>query len=170
MRILIRPSDIIKRALWRRYQTYVLDKHNTTDIRKIIEDDEEFEISEDDAYVIKLLACVETDNLVHVFNSYMDKKMENNSFILPDPKTSDKFIYVYRKKLLAEDIRIFLLNFPPSWKPNIVFQKELDELFLYIDNFNKEIEKLDVIKTKIKNKEVELLRTIQAKKRLKFRY
>jgi len=77
MKITIRPSGIIKRCCWDAYVYYVLksDKEG----QKLLEADEEFEISEKDALVMGLLKVIETDNLIHKFNGYIVEVLMNKS-------------------------------------------------------------------------------------------
>lgn len=142
MTIKIFPSDIIERCVWDSYEYYVLDK--SIDVQKHIEENEEFEISEKDALVIGILKCVETDNLVHRFNQYLEHYMNNRSY-----KVSD--IFKVRKRGLMIHITDFNKKFPKYWKPNALYQKGLTDVLTYAESIYKTIDELPVEKVTEKN-------------------
>jgi hypothetical protein len=71
MRILITPNDIIERALWYKYEKYILEEKSQEEINKIVEENKEFELPERDALIIDLIKCIETDNLKHRLNQHI---------------------------------------------------------------------------------------------------
>lgn len=142
MTIKIFPSDIIERCCFDAYEYYVLEKG--TDIDKHISENKEFEISEKDALVIGILKCVETDNLVHRFNQYLEHYMNNRSYRISES-------YKVRKRGLMPHITDFKKKFPKAWEPNKAYQKGLDEVLVYIDRLYKEIDELPVEKITEKN-------------------
>ena len=68
MKIMVKPSDIVKRGLWDTYVYYVVGSEKESE--KILAEDKEFELSERNGIVIGLLKVMETDNLIHRFNDY----------------------------------------------------------------------------------------------------
>ena len=99
MKITIYPEDIVKRCGWDNFSCYVVGSEKEAE--KILKENKEFEISERDALVIGLLKIIETDNLIHKFNTYIvdfltNKSINNNNQILIRKKSFeicvDKFI------------------------------------------------------------------------------
>jgi len=142
MKILIKPSDIIERCVWDAYETYVLDK--SVNIDEHIKENKEFEIEEKDALVIGILRCVETDNLIHRFNQYLEHYMNNRSYRVSDS-------YKVRKKSIIPHILDFKRKFPKSWEPNKLYQKGLEDVLVYVDKICKEVDELPVEKVTEKN-------------------
>lgn len=142
MKITITPSDIIERCVWDAYEYYVLDK--SVDVDQHILENKEFEISEKDALVIGVLKCVETDNLVHRFNLYLEHYMNNRSYRVSES-------YKVRKKGLLPHIMDFKKKFPKTWKPNKLYQQGLDDVLVYVDKIYKEVDELPVEKVTEKN-------------------
>jgi len=107
MKIMITPHDIIERALWDDYQYYVLG--NDANVEKIIKENKEFEISEKDALVIGLTRCIETDNLVHRCNQFIEHLVAVRS-------TKYKDNFYLKKKILIDSLTKFDKKFPPTWE------------------------------------------------------
>lgn len=137
MILTVQPSDLIKRCLWNEYKRYSLVDQSEEEINKIIVDDHPFVISEEDAYVIGLLKVVETDNLIHRFKVHIEDllKVRSNLF--------DNKLYINRNIILGE-VKSFKSRFPNAFKPNFVYRKSIDELFVYVDDV---YGKLDNLKT-----------------------
>ena len=108
MKILITPSDLIKRFVWDQYVEYVLDGKNTADINKIIKDDEEFEISEDDAFVIGLTNVVYTTEVIYKFKQFLREILDNKYF------EQDNRLYI-NKQFLLNSIQDFKNKIPKGW-------------------------------------------------------
>lgn len=108
MKILITPSDLIKRFVWDQYVEYVLDGKNTVDINKIIKDDEEFEISEDDAFVIGLTNVVYTTEVIYKFKQFLREILDNKNF------EQDNRLYI-NKQFLLNSIQDFKNKIPKGW-------------------------------------------------------
>jgi hypothetical protein len=122
MKILITPSDLIKRFVWDKYQDYILDGKNTADINKIIKDDEEFEISEDDAFVIGLTNVVYTTEVIYKFKQFLREILDNKNF------EQDNRLYINRQFLL-DSIHDFKSKIPKSWvSDDSKFNDELAQL------------------------------------------
>ena len=199
MKILIKPSDIIERTLWDTYEKYcLLTKTNISkdDITKIIDENIEFEIQEEDAFVIGLLKCLETPDLSHRLNQHINelistrsveiekKKTKNTidetvdveiSNDLDDSEESDeyttvkkKYFYMIKKKILVEYIKKFKNKFPSAWKPSILYEKSLYDVLEYITYLSEQIEKLEVYTHTDNNGTHEMLYCNHIKKMLKF--
>ena len=108
MKILITPSDLIKRFVWDQYVEYVLDGKNTADINKIIKDDEEFEICEDDAFVIGLTNVVYTTEVIYKFKQFLREILDNKNF------EQDNRLYI-NKQFLLNSIQDFKNKIPKGW-------------------------------------------------------
>ena len=67
MKITIFPEDLVKRCVWDNYTYYVVGSEKEAE--KILKENKEFDLSERDALVIGILKVIETDNLIHKFNS-----------------------------------------------------------------------------------------------------
>ena len=161
MNIKVTPEDLVRRCLWDHYVYYVVGSDKEGE--KILKENKEFEMSERDALVIGLLKVIETDNLIHKFNSYLvdflaNKSINNNSQVL------------IRKKALEIFVDKFLDKFPDYWIPNSVYKQSLSELVDYIDDFKIKIEKLDVQKVSDQFGTYEFVVSNNVKKLLSFNY
>lgn len=149
MNILITPGDIIRRTLWSNYKKFVLHDKTEDEIKKIIEEDKPCVINENDAFVIGLLKCVETDNLIHRFNQHIHDILQLNSIQFEDN------IYVSRNVILKEIVQ-FKNRFPLNIKLSNSFEKGIKDLTIYLEKLKEDVEKMDIksIKVKEKNREV----------------
>lgn len=163
MEIYITPHEIIERALWDDYQYFILSKDKKADIEKIIEENEKFQISETDALVIGLLKCIETDNLVHRCNQYIENLMSVRSM------KRDNTIYL-KKKILVDSLHKFKKKFPDTWKPRPHYAHSLESLNKYIDNLLEKVETLKMVEITDKYGTHELIRIIHIKKILDFHH
>lgn len=145
MILTVQPSDLIKRCLWSEYKRYCLVDQTDEEINKIIIDDKPFTLSEDDAYVIGLLKIVETDNLIHRFKLHVEDilKVRSNLF--------DNKLYINRNIILG-DVKSFKLRFPEAFKPNFIYRKSIDELFIFIDENYIKLENLKTFSKTINEK------------------
>jgi hypothetical protein len=128
MTITVLPEDLIKRCVWDHYVYYVLGSDKEGE--KILKENKEFEITEKDALVIGLLKTIETENLIHKFNTYIVDLLSNKS-INNNQQT------LLRKRTLETSVDKFLDKFPDYWTPDLVFKKSLIDLVDYIDIFKK---------------------------------
>lgn len=135
MVIKIKPSDIIERCLWDDYQKYVLDK--SVNISELLEKNEEFEIKEEDAYVIGLLKCIETNNLVHRLNQHIHHLMSIRSINLENR-------YYMKKKVIEDYISDFRKKFPEEWTPSLYYKDAHSDVINYIDELLEKIDKLTI--------------------------
>jgi hypothetical protein len=161
MQIRVSPTDLIVRCVWDHYVYYVLGSEKEGE--KVLKKNEEFEISERDALVIGLLKVIETDNLIHKFNTYIvdfltNKSINNNNQVL------------VRKKALEICIDKFLDKFPDYWIPNTTYKNSLSELVDYIEEFKLKIEKLEVQKVSDQFGTYEFVVSNNVKKTLSFNY
>jgi len=161
MNIKVTPEDLVRRCLWDHYVYYVVGSDKEGE--RILKENKEFEMSEREALVVGLLKVIETDNLIHKFNSYLvdflaNKSINNNSQVL------------IRKKALEIFVDKFLDKFPDYWIPNSVYKQSLSELVDYIDDFKIKIEKLDVQKVSDQFGTYEFVVSNNVKKLLSFNY
>jgi hypothetical protein len=161
MKIVLQAEDIIKRCLWDSYVYYVVGSEKEAE--KILKENKEIEISERDALVIGLLKVIETDNLIHKFNTYVMEILTNKSI-------KEKDLLLVRKKAFDLAVDKFVDKFPDYWEPNKLYSKSLSELVEYISQIKLEIEKLDIHKIVDKNVTYEFYNSNNIKKLLKFNY
>jgi hypothetical protein len=96
MKILVCPEDLIKRCVWDHYVYYVLGSDKEGE--RILKENNEFEIDERSAVVIGLLKVIETENLIHKFNTcflYFSEKEESFS-----PFIHKKILFSIPKSLI----------------------------------------------------------------------
>ena len=161
MQIKITPEDLVRRCVWDSYVYYILgsDKEG----QRILAENEEMEMCERDALVIGLLKIIETDNLIHKFNTYITEFLANKTI-----KEND--LLLVRKRPFDMSVDKFLDKFPDYWEPGSHWSNSLKELVEYIDNFRSGLEKLEVHKIVDKNMTFELYTSNHIKKMLKFNY
>ena len=121
------------------------------------------EISERDALVIGLLKLIETDNLIHKFNSYIMEFLTNKSI-------KEKEYLLVRKKTFDYAIDKFVDKFPDYWEPNLSWSMSLKELVDYVEIMKIEVEKLEIHKIVDKNVTYEFYNSNNVRKLLKFNY
>lgn len=161
MKITITPEDLVRRCLWDHYVYYILGSDKNAEV--LLNENKELEISEKDALVIGLLKTIETDNLIHKFNTYVvdfltNKSINNNNQVL------------IRKKALEVAVDKFLDKFPDYWIPNTIYKKSLSELVDYLEEFKLKMEKLDVQKVTDQFGTYEFFVSNNVKKLLSFNY
>lgn len=161
MKLIIRPEEIVKRCLWDSYVYYILKGEG--DLEKILRENEEFEIDEKDALVIGLLKIIETDNLIHKFNTQIVELLSNKS-------QSYENNFLINKKTLETTIKKFMANFPEYWEPTKNWVSNLNDLKEYVEIFNENLEELPVEKMTIQNFVIDSYHSSAVKKLLKFNY
>lgn len=161
MKISIFPEELIKRCVWDSYVYYVVGSDK--EAQKILEENQEIEMSERDALVIGLLKVIETDNLIHKFNTYVSEILGNRS-------TTNSGQLLIRKRVLDLSVDKFLDKFPDYWIPSTQWSKVLKDLVEYIDTIKSNIEKLEVHSIVDKNITIEFYGSNNVKKLLKFQY
>lgn len=138
MQILITPEDIIKRCLFNKYKRFVLKGKSQEEINKWIEENKPEILSENDAYVIGLLKVVETENLIHQFNLYIEDFLKIKSTI-----NNDKVII--NKSSLLKEILEYKDMFPEAYIAKTSYQKNIDDMKKYIVDVYEMIEKLETL-------------------------
>jgi hypothetical protein len=161
MTIKIYPEDIIKMCLWDNYVYYIVGSEKEAE--KILKENAEMEISERDALVIGLLKIIETDNLIHKFNTYVMEFLTNKSI-----KHNDYTLV--RKRTFDLSIDKFVDKFPDYWEPNSYWSNSLKDLVDYVEVMKIDIEKIEVHKVVDKNVTYEFYNSNNIKKLLKFNY
>lgn len=129
----------------------------------MLNENKELELSEKDALVIGLLKAIETDNLIHKFNTYVVDFLTNKSI-----NNSNQVLI--RKKALEISVDKFLDKFPDYWIPNTIYKKSLSELVDYLEDFKIKLEKLDVQKVTDQFGTYEFFVSNNVKKLLRFNY
>lgn len=160
MKITLYPEDIIKRGCWDSYVYYVIGTES--EAKEILEKNEEMVLSERDALVIGLLKVIETDNLIHKFNTYIVELLTN--------KSMKKTKLMIRKNTFDNAVKKFSKKFPDYWNPSKRWKDSLEELEKYIQQITEQVDKLEVHKIVDKNITIELYSSGQIKKLLKFNY
>ena len=161
MTIKIYPEDIVRMCLWDHYVYYIIGSEKEAE--KLLKENEEMELSERDALVIGLLKVIETDNLIHKFNTYVMEFLTNKSI-------KEKEYLLVRKKTFDLALDKFVDKFPDHWEPNSYWSKSLKELVEYVEGMKVLIEKLEIHKIVDKNVTYEFYNSNNVKKLLKFNY
>jgi hypothetical protein len=161
MKIILTPEELIKRCCWDSYVYYVVGSDK--EAQKILEENKEMEISERDALIIGLLKIIETDNLIHKFNTYIAEILTNRS-------TSSSGKLMIRKRVLDSSVDKFLDKFPDYWTPDKRWSNSLKELVKYVNKIKISISKLEVHTVVDKNITSEFYASNNIKKLLKFQY
>ena len=104
MTIKIRPSDLISRFIWDTYDYYILDGKSNAEKNKIIEEDKEFDISEEDAFVIGLTNVIFTNEVIYKFKQFLRSILENKHFEQDNRKYINRqllinCIYTFKNKI-----------------------------------------------------------------------
>lgn len=159
MKILICPSDIVRRCLWDSYVYYVVGSEKESE--RILKENKEFELSERDAIVIGLLKVMETDNLIHRFNDYLTHFLTVRSM-------KDKDNFFIKKKSLETSIEKFLDKFPDYWTPPANYKTGIKDLVVYIEDLKEKIEKIEIVKISIQNISYEFYNANAVRKLLNF--
>ena len=134
MKIIIKPSDLIERFIWDKYLYFCLNTKNRQEILEIVEKNEEFEISEEHAFVIGLTCVIYTSNVVHKFKQYIKEIIEHKSFEFENRLHLNK-------QILIDSAKAFKNKIPKNWSSvdggfNIELQKMSDLYDLFIVNVN----------------------------------
>lgn len=166
MKILIKPSDLIKRFIWDKYETFCLNDKTNAEIDAIIKNDIEFYISENDAFVIGLTNVIYTDNVIYKYKVFLKEALENKSFdfAVKDKKISDddndenndsddSDVYVPAKLMINRDImtdfaNAFISKIPKSYditKENKAFIDQYLKIKELTDIFTKKLNSLPVV-------------------------
>ena len=145
MQIIVTPNDIIQRCLWDKYKRFILYEKTEEEIKKVVDENKPFSLSEEDAYAIGLLRIIETDNLVHRFNENILDVLQIKSNIIKDE------LYI-NKTTMTREISTYMNKFPEYYKAPFNYKQAIEELKTYIEVVDKEISKLEIINVKNKDK------------------
>lgn len=162
MTINIYPEDIVRRCLWDTYVYYVIGGSDK-EAERILKENKEIAMSEQDALVIGLLKVIETDNLIFKFNTYIAELLSNRS------SKVNEYLLI-RKKTFDSAIEKFVDKFPDYWVPSLSYVHSLKELVEYVEAMKLEVEKLEIHKVVDKNVTYEFYNSATIKKLLKFNY
>lgn len=161
MQIIVTPSDIIQRCLWDKYKKFILYDKSEEEVKKDVEENKSFPISEENAYAIGLLKIIETDNLIHRFNENILEVLQIKSNIIQDE------LYI-NKITITREISSYMNKFPIYYKPPFNYKQSIEELKLYIDSINEQSSKLEIISVKNKDKMYYYYRSKDIRKCLTF--
>jgi hypothetical protein len=140
MKILIKPSDIVKRSLWRKYVDYAVADKSDDELAEMLERDEEFEINEEDALVIDLLKVLETPHLSYKLNRLIQDFLNQRSI-----KNNDDNKYYVNKRGLLKVINTFEKNFPDYYNcDDQEFKDGIKTLKKYSSKFKERIDSTDI--------------------------
>lgn len=157
MIITITPDDIIKRCLWKAYKRFALRNVTEDEIEKIVKENKPISLDEEMAYVIGLLKVIETDNLVHKFDTHIIDILRIKSTI----QNNDVFI---SKRIIEMEIDNYIKRFPNYWKPDKNYDKSLSDLALYIDKIKENIVNVEISEFKVKDRIVKYYSSKSIKK------
>ncbi len=143
MEIKITPKDLVERFIWDKYVYYVLDVNATkenksfkteTEKLELLELNEEFIISEQDAFVIGLTNVIYTPNVIYKFKQYLLDVLNNRNFEV------DHRLHINRQ-LLLDNVAAFKHKIPTNFtSSDIEFNIELNKLDLiyieFVENVN----------------------------------
>lgn len=161
MKILLTPEDIVKRCSWDNYVYYILGSDKEGE--KVLKENQEFEITERDALIIGILKVIETDNLIHKFNTYIVDLLTNKSI-------NNQSQVLIRKKTLSIAIDKFLDKFPEYWESDPSYKKGLKDLEAYMTEIKSDIEKLEITQVTDQFGTYDFLSSNSIKKLLSFNY
>jgi hypothetical protein len=147
--------------VWDNYVYYIVGSEKEAE--KILLENKETQISERDALVIGLLKVIETDNLIHKFNTYIVEILTNKSI-------KEKDYLLMRKKTFDIAIDKFVDKFPDYWEPSAMWTKALKDLVEYVNTMKTDLEKLEIHKIVDKNVTYEFYNSNIIRKLLKFNY
>lgn len=145
MQIIVTPNDIIQRCLWDKYKKFIVYEKTEEDVKKIVDENKPFSLSEEDAYAIGLLRIIETDNLIHRFNENILDVLQIKSNIIKDE------LYI-NKTTITREISTYMLKFPEYYKSPFNYKQAIEELKVYIEEIEKKIATLEIINVKNKEK------------------
>jgi hypothetical protein len=163
MQITLTAEELIKRCVWDNYVYYVLGSEKEAE--KILKENQSMQLTERDALIIGLLKVIETDNLIHKFNTYVVEILTNKSIHSPQ-----KDGLLIRKKTFDTAVDKFVDKFPDYWEPSVNWTNALKDLVVCINEMKDELEKLEIHKIVDKNVTYEFYNSNNIKKLLKFNY
>jgi hypothetical protein len=159
MIITLTPHDIIKRCLWTDYKKFALNHLSQQEIDTLIIENQPTVISEEMAYAIGLLKCIETDNLIHRFNQFILESLQIKSNLI------ENTLYI-NKNVIISDVSKFKARFPLAFKPDFTYKKAISDLNEYIDNILLNVQDLPIKIVVNNDREFECLDAHKIKKLL----
>lgn len=150
-------EDIIKRCLWSDYKRFVLKNKTEQEIQIIVKENKPIVLSENEAYAIGLLKCIETDNLVHRFIVHMKEMINIKSTIF------DKNVYI-SVRIIENELESFKKRFPEYWEADLAYEKGISDLNVYITKLQNIIKTFEIFEFKIKDKKVRYFQSKDIKK------
>jgi hypothetical protein len=162
MQILIRPEDIIKRCLFSKYKKFVLKGNTKKEIQEIIEANEYVSLTENDAYVIGFLKVIETEDLVHRF------RLEIEEFV-KIKTTVNKDRVIINKTSILKEIEEFKDRFPESYKPNVLWEKSISDMKIFVDDVYEQVSNLQIVEIMYKEKTYTYVYSKEVNKILKWK-
>lgn len=147
MDILVTPEDVIKRCLFTKYKRFVLKGMNKEEIDNWIEENKPEILSENDAYVIGLLKVVETDNLIHRFNTFIEDFLKIKSTI------NDDKVMINKSSILKEILE-FKDMFPDKFQPSKLYLDGINNMKKYVDEIYNIVDKLNIIQITMRDSKI----------------
>ena len=163
MEINLHAEELVRRCVWDNYVYYVVGSEKEAE--KILKENLKIELTERDALIIGILKVIETDNLIHKFNTYVVEILTNKSIQSPQ-----KDGLLIRKKTFDLAVDKFLDKFPDYWEPTNNYANSLKDLVMCINDIKRDLEKLEIHKVVDKNITYEFYNPNNIKKLLKFNY
>jgi hypothetical protein len=157
MIISVTIEDIIKRCLFSDYKRFVLKNKSEQEIQIIVKENKPIVLSENEAYAIGLLKCIETDNLVHRFIVHMKEMINIKSTIF------DKNVYI-SVKIIENELESFKKRFPEYWEADLAYAKGISDLNEFITKLQNLIKTFEIFEFKIKDKKVRYFQSKDIKK------
>jgi hypothetical protein len=157
MIITLTPDDIIRRCLWTSYRRFSLRGIPEAKIEKIVKENKPISMDEEMAYVIGLLKVIETDNLIHRFDSHMMEILRIKSTIQQNE------VYI-SMRLIEMELESFKKRFPHYWSPDTNYETSLEEMKIYIAKIQEQIPNITIHEFKVKERMVKYLSSKDVKK------
>ena len=155
--ITITPDDIIRRCLWASYRRFSLRGTPESKIEIIVKENKPISMDEELAYVIGLLKVIETDNLIHRFDSHMMEILRIKSTI------QETEVYI-SMRVIDMELDNFKKRFPIYWQPDSNYETSLVELKEYITKIQAQIPGVEIQEFKVKDRMVKYFSSKSVKK------
>lgn len=145
MEIKIKPSDLIHRFIWDKYEYFCLEEQNSVEIADIIKKNEEFIINENDAFVIGLINVIYTPEIIYKFKQFLLELLANKSFEFDDETDGKKKLFI-NQQIFTYSINSFKNKIPKNWESlDIEFNNQYHELPSKYEFFLNSLDKLQSI-------------------------
>lgn len=138
MKIIVKPSELIARLVWDKYAYFCLKYKSSDEISKIVAKDEEFELSEQDAFVTGFTNVIYTPELIYKYKQYLREVIENKSIDI------DNKFYI-NKQIFITAMTDFMHKFPKNWKSgDPLFDAKLAKMDGIIEKLVENVENLKI--------------------------